>query len=191
VRLWTLLLLAAAGAAPAAGTAQDSASGRPTPIPAGLSCASDRISPDERRAFTQAVTALASHQDARFAPVLRAIEACAGELSWSPAKRRLAGIFTASVAGMVGLREELGGQGISFAEIDRAILSDRELMAAAAEDRLEDPAVGQAFALRHIEIIQRMLGTHGEDQGLGGRIGNYIAFRAIVETAAWRFGEAP
>lgn len=156
-------------------------------MPAGLDCARNRLSPDQRRAVAQGAIAQVSRDDPRMQPLVQAVDACGDELSWSPQKRRLAGMFSLSAAGAAGLRQELSGQGVRIPDLDQLILSDRELMAAAEENRL-DSAAGSAFVERHLDALQTIANGNSLEGELGTRIGNYIAFRALAETLAAQFG---
>jgi hypothetical protein len=211
MKIWTLPLLAAvaacsqapgnkaaapangsAGLAPAAnGPAAGPATGPgQAAMPAGLDCVRNRLSPGERRGVAQLASEQGSRDDPRAQPLLRAVDTCAAELSWSPQKRNLAGMSAMSSAGLAALQEELTGQGIGLAELDQAIQSDQPLMAAANAGQLGGTA-GQEFAERHAAIIERMMAGRAEDQRLAVRIGNYIAFRAIALSTASRFAQEP
>lgn len=210
MKIWTLSLLALVAACSqnsgnrakagnnAAAPANDAAAATPAPaqgaqqagMPPGLDCVRNRLSPEERREFAQVAIEQGSRDDPRAQPVLQAVEACGSELSWSPQKRQLASLFTMSAAGAAGIREQLGGQAAGFDELDQAILSDREFMAAAESGQLEG-SVGQEFAQRHAELIQRMAGGEEVDPERATLIGNYIAFRALAETTAGKFGREP
>jgi hypothetical protein len=183
-----------AAAPPAAGNssglplpAERSEAQQQTAMPPGLDCVRNRLSPEQRRAVAQAAMEQAPRDDPRAQPLVQAVDACGTELSWSPQKRRLAGMFSFSAAGAAGVREELTGQGVRVAELDQLILSDGELMAAAENGQL-DSAAGSAFAQRHLEELQRIAGGDSLEGALGTRIGNYIAFRALAETLAAQFG---
>lgn len=207
MKIWTLLLLAlvaacsrtsgnkAAAGNNAAAPADNSAVAAPAPMqgaqqagmPPGLDCVRNRLSPEQRREFAQVAIERGTRDDPRAQPALQAVEACGSELSWSPEKRSLAGMFTMAMSGAAGIRERLSAQSASFDELDQAILSDRQFMAAAESGQL-DSAVGQQFATRHLELIERMAGGDSELETL---IGNYIAFRALAETTAGKFGREP
>jgi hypothetical protein len=207
MKISTLLLLAllaacsrnsgnkAAAGNNAAAPADNSAAAAPAPaqgaqqagLPPGLDCVRNRLTPEQRREFAQMAIEQGSRDDPRAQPVLQAVEACGSELSWSPEKRNLASLFTMSAAGAAGIREQLGAQAASFDELDQAILSDRQFMAAAESGQL-DSTVGQQFALRNAELIERMAGGDPEMETL---VGNYIAFRALAETTAGKFGREP
>jgi hypothetical protein len=159
-------------------------------MPPGLDCVRNRLSPEERRGAAEVAMEQGTRDDPRAQALLQAVDACGEELSWSPQKRRLAGMFTMSAAGAAGLREVLGRRGIRFDELDQAIISDRELMSAAESGNLGGP-VAQEFAVRNSALIERMAGGAALDQELGTRIGNYIAFRALTETLGGRFGREP
>jgi len=165
--------------------------GQQTTLPPGLDCVRNRLSVEERRAAAQVAMEQGSRDDPRAQPLVRAVDACTAELSWSPQKRRLAGMFSLSAAGVAGVREMLGSQGVNVDELDQAIISDAELMAAAEAGQLGAGTAGQEFALRHVELIQRMTAGREDDQELGTRIGNYIAFRALAEVTARQFGREP
>ncbi|HYI46952.1 MAG TPA: hypothetical protein VEX35_00655 [Allosphingosinicella sp.] len=210
MKIWTLPLLALVAACSqnsgnrakagnnAAAPADDSAAAAPAPaqgaqqagMPPGLDCVRNRLSPEQRREFAQLAMERGSRDDPRAQPVLQAVEACGSELAWSPEKRQLASLFTMSAAGAAGIREQLGAQGANFDALDQAILSDREFMAAAEAGQL-DGSVGQAFYQRHAALIQPMVGGEEEDPELATLIGNYIAFRALAETTAGKFGREP
>jgi len=157
-----------------------------TAMPPGLDCVRNRLTPEQRRAAADVAMEQGTRDDPRVQALLQATDACGEELSWSPQKRRLAGMFSMSAAGAAGIRETLGARGISFDELDQAILGDQELMQAAAAGQLSG-AVGQQFASRHAALIERMVGSNS-DVETGTRIGNYIAFRALAETTARQFG---
>lgn len=165
--------------------------GQQTAMPPGLDCVKNRLSVEERRAAAQVAMEQGSRDDPRAQPLMRAVDACTAELSWSPQKRRLAGMFSLSAAGVAGVRELLGSRGINVEELDQAIVTDTELMAAAEAGQLGTGTAGQEFALRHVELIQRMTAGREADQELGQRIGNYIAFRALAEATARQFGREP
>ena len=203
-----LTALAACNRAPANNVADNQAAALPVPpersaappaavagnqqtaMPAGLDCVRNRLTPEQRRAAAAVAMEQGSREDPRFQPLLQAVNGCGDELSWSPQKKRLAGMFSISAAGAAGIREELGGRGVRFDELDQAILSDGPLMQAAANGQLGGP-VAQQFAVRHAEVIQRMAGGGDLEGELGTRIGNYIAFRALAETSASQFGREP
>jgi hypothetical protein len=205
MKIWTLPLLAvlAVLAACSRTPANESAGGNraevnnavaaPAPVaaaerpaPSGeLACAPDRLSPEEREALGQLAAEQGSREDSRAQPLLRAVDACAAQFSWSPQKRNLALMHALARAGEAALRAEFGSRGIDLTELDRAIVGDRELMEAASSGQLGG-TVGQAFALRHAALIGRLLGGM-EDQALAIRIGNYIAFHALAETIPARF----
>lgn len=187
-----------AAANQAAPAADGNSAGLPTPpersaaagesaMPPGLDCVRDRLSPDERRAAAQLAMEQGSRDDPRAQTVLQAVEACGDQLSWSQQKRRLAGMFSLSAAGAAGIRQEMNGQGVPIEELDRTIISDSQLMAAAEAGQMGG-SVGQDFAMRHIDEIQRIAGGRPLEGQLGMRIGNYIAFRALAETLAGQFG---
>jgi hypothetical protein len=167
------------------------AGGSEQAIPAGLDCGRNKLSPEERRAFAQLAAEQGSRDDPRAQPLLRAVDACASELSWSADKKRVATMFSMSAAGATALREELIGQGLSLDQLDQAIQSDQEFMAAAAAGQLAGGTAGQEFAMRHAALIQQLMGDRAEDQQLAERIGNYIAFRALALTLANQFGQQP
>lgn len=201
MRIWTLALLAAvavgdnaaalangssgitpAANAPGAGPAQPA-------TPAGLDCIRNRLSAEERRAVAQLASEQGSRGDPRAQPLVRALDACAAELSWPQQKRDIAGIYALSAAGLAALRQELTGRGIDLAELDQAIESDQPLMAAAIAGQLGDGTVGEEFAQRHAAIIERMMGDRLQDEQLGVRIGSYIAFRVLALAMANRFAQ--
>jgi len=150
-----------------------------------LMCVRNGLSADERRAVADAALEQAPREDPRAQALLRAVDACATQFSWSPQKRRLAGMFSMSAAGSVAVQDELEGQGISVAELDQAITGDQELMAAAAAGQLGGGTAGAAFAQRHAALIERM--TAGRDQALAQRIGAYIFFQATVVATGRQF----
>lgn len=168
-------------AAPTAGVGQAA-------LPAGLDCVRNRLTPDQRRDAAAVAMEQGSRDDPRMQPLVDATDSCAGELSWSPEKKRLAGMFSISAAGAAGLREFLRGRGVNIDELDQAIVADQELMAAAGDPQQLTPAA-QQFVVRHAELLTRIAGPQGLDQELGTRIGNYIAFRALAEGLARSFGQ--
>jgi hypothetical protein len=159
-------------------------------MPPGLDCVRNRLSPDQRRALGQLALEQGSPQDPRAQPLVQAVDACGRTLSWSPEKRRQAAMFAVSVAGAAQVREFLAGRGVRIEELDRIILSDRELVAAAENGAL-DSSAGQAFAMRHFDELERIAAGQSLDGELGTRIGNYVAFRVLTETTARQFGRAP
>jgi hypothetical protein len=165
--------------------------GQQAGLPPGLDCVKNRLSVEERRAAAQVAMEQGSRDDPRAQPLMQAVDACTAELNWSPQKRRLAGMFSLSAAGVAGVRELLAGRGINVDELDQAIITDTELMAAAEAGQLGGGTAGQQFALRHLELIQRLTAGHEDDQELGTRIGNYIAFRALAEATARQYGREP
>lgn len=205
MKIWMLPLLAmlaACSRTPANETANAAAGGNQSnvadaapaqappaagPAAAGgsLLCATDRLSPQERGAVSQLAVEQGSREDLRAQPLIRAVDACAAQFSWSSQKRNFALMYGLAKAGEAGLRAEFDRRGIDYAELDRAIVEDRELMDAANSGQLSG-AVGQAFASRHGPLIERLLGGQ-EDQALAVRIGNYIAFHALAETIPARF----
>lgn len=206
--LWILPLLAVAAAcnkAPAnnvaaantAAPTNQTGSADPAPVqgaqqtglPPGLDCVRNRLTPEQRRDVAQAAMEQASREDPRAQALLQAVAACGDESSWSPQKRQFATAFSMSAAGASGLREFLGGRGVNLEELDRLILSDQELMAAAESGELG--SAGQAFAARHAQALEQIAGGGQIDQELGTRIGNYIAFRAAAEAFGGRFGREP
>ena len=174
----------AAAAPPAANTA----AADPSAPPVGLDCIRNALSPEERRAVADVAAEQGSPEDPRAQPLVRAVDSCAAQYSWSPAKRRLAGMFTLSNAGLAALEEELTGQGIDLAELNQAIESDQALMAAANSGQMD--AAGPAFAQSHSQLLERMLEGRDQQQ-VGTRIGNYIAFRALAIALAGKFAQEP
>lgn len=187
----------AAGAA--GNTAGNSSAGLPTPperpaqqagqeasMPPGLDCVRNRLSPEQRQALARAAIEQVSRDDPRAQVLLQAVAACGDELSWSQQKRQAATMFLVSAAGAAGIRQELGAQGIQIQELDRTILSDRELMAAAEEGRLT-AEIGEAFAMRHREELERLAGGRSLEGELGTRIGNYMGFVALAQITSVRF----
>ena len=158
-----------------------------TGMPPGLDCVRNRLTPEQRRGIAQAAIEQAPRDDPRAQALIQAVDACSDELSWSPEKRRLASMFSVSAAGAAGVREELDGQGVRIEDLDRVILGDSELMAAAERGQM-DSAVGSEFAQRHLNEIQQIAGDRSLEGELGMNIGKYIGFRALAETLAARFG---
>jgi hypothetical protein len=158
------------------------------PAAAGLDCIRNALSPEERRAIADVAAEQGSRDDPRAQPLVRAVDSCAAQYSWSPAKRRLAGMFTLSNAGLSALEEELTGQGIDLAELNQTIESDESLMAAASAGEMG--SAGQEFAQRHSEMLERMLEGRDQQQ-VGTRIGNYIGFRAAAIALAGKFAQEP
>jgi hypothetical protein len=163
-----------------------SASGE-TAMPPGLDCVRNRLTPDQRRAVAQAAIEQAPAEDPRAQALIQAVDACTEEFSWSPEKRRLASMFSVSAAGAAGVREELAGQGVRVAELDRIILADSVLMAAAERGQM-DSSVGAEFAQRHLGELEQIVGGQSLESELGTSIGKYIGFRALAEALAGRFG---
>jgi hypothetical protein len=208
MKIWMLPLLAALAACsrtPANDTANAAARGNQAsagnaagaqappaaqPPAAGgpLLCAPDRLSPEERSALGQLAVEQGSRDDPRAQPLIRAIDACAAQFSWSTEKRNFALMHALAKAGEAALRAEFNGRGIDVTELDRAIVEDRELMDAANSGQLSG-TTGQAFAMRHAALIGRLLEGQ-EDRALAVRIGNYIAFHALAETIPARFEQA-
>lgn len=178
------------GAVPATPPANTTAATGEPGMPANLDCIRNALSPDERRAVAALASERGSREDPRAQPLLQAVDNCATEHSWSPQKKNFAGMYAMSAAGLAALQEELTGQGLELGELDQAIESDQALMAAAGSGQLGGTA-GQEFATRHAALIERMIEGRGEDQQLGFRIGNYIAFRALAVAMANRFGQEP
>lgn len=209
MKIWTLPLLVAVAAcsrAPgnngaagnnAAAPANESAGVAPAvnagpaqaAMPAGLDCIRNGLSPEERHAVAELAAEQGSREDPRAQPLLRALEACATQLSWSPQKRTFAGMYAMSAAGLAGLQEELAGQGIYLGELNQAIESDQALMAAANAGQLG--TAGQEFAQRHVAVIERLMGARSQDQELATQIGQYIGFRALALATANRFAQEP
>ena len=156
-------------------------------LPAGLDCVRNRLTPEQRHAVAEVAVAQGSRDDPRAQPLVQAVDACGEELSWSQQKRRLAGMFSLSAAGVAGIRELLDGRGVRIEQLDQTILSDTQLMTAAANGRLDSNA-GQEFAQRHLDELQRVANGQTLEGELGMRIGNYIAFRALAETLSVQFG---
>ena len=187
---------AAAGNVPAPATNVSSEAG-PAPeqgndqsaMPAGLDCVRNRLTPEQRQGVAQAAMEQVSQEDPRAQALLQAVDACGEELSWSPEKRRLAGMFSMSAAGATGIRQALGSQGIQVQALDEVILSDRALMMAAENNQLDSDA-GRSFAARHHAALERVAGGRPLDGELSMRIGNYIAFIALAQTIAARFANA-
>ena len=158
-------------------------------MPAGLDCVRNRLTPEQRQGVAQAAMEQVTQEDPRAQALLQAVDACAEELSWSPEKRRLAGMFSMSAAGATGIRQALGAQGIQVQALDEVILSDRALMMAAENNQLDSDA-GRSFAARHHAALERVAGGRPLDGELSMRIGNYIAFIALAQTLAARFASA-
>ena len=180
--LWLLSLLFVGVSAQAA---------QPAARQPGLDCPANRLSAEESRALAGAAMEQAPREDPRALPLFRAVETCGRELSWSPAKQRWAGMFTLATIGAAGTRELLGRRGVSVGELDQAILSDRELMAAAEAGGLGDNRVGEAFATRHLALLERIAAGQELTGEVGRRLGHYIAFRAPIEATARQFGRSP
>jgi hypothetical protein len=209
MKIWTLLLLAgvaacsrapgnnAAAGNDAAAPANESAAAAPAAnagpaqpaMPAGLDCIRNGLSPEERRAVAELAAEQGSREDPRAQPLMRAVDACAAQLSWSQQKRAFAGMYAMSAAGLAGLQEALTGQGIDLGELNQAIESDQPLMAAANAGQLG--TAGQEFAQRHAAVLERLMGDRSQDQQLGVQIGQYIGFRALALATANRFGQEP
>jgi hypothetical protein len=165
--------------------------GQQNAMPPGLDCVRNRLTPDQRRDAAAVAMEQGTRDDPRAQALLRAVDACGEELSWSPRKRNLASTFSISAAGAAGIRQALDSRGIPIEELDPTILADRELMAAAESGRL-DGTVGEAFAARHLDELQRIAGGADALAGeVGVRIGNYLAFRALAEILARRFAAEP
>ena len=165
------------------------AQGRQDAMPPGLDCVRNRLSPEERRGLAAVAMEQGGREDPRLQVLFQAVAACGDELSWSPAKRQQAGLFSAAAAGAAGIREMLGGRGIRVEALDQVITGDQELMAAAAANELGNGTAGQSFAMRHSALIEQIAGD-SMDAEVGTRIGNYIAFRAMAQAAAVNFGRA-
>jgi hypothetical protein len=165
-----------------------SASGEPA-MPAGLDCVRNRLTPEQRQGVAQAAMEQAPQEDSRAQTLIQAVDACGDELSWSQEKRQLAAAFSMSAAGATGIRQALGSEGIQVQSLDETILSDRALMMAAEHDQL-DSDTGRSFAARHRAELERVADGRPLDGELGSRIGNYIAFIAMAQTAATQFGNA-
>jgi hypothetical protein len=156
--------------------------------PAGLDCPWNALSLEERRGAQALAAEMGSREDPRARPLVRAVGSCAAQYSWSPAKYRIAGIFTLASAGLSALEEELTRQGIDLAELNQVIGADQPLLAAARSDQMD--TAGPSFARRHSEMLTRM--TEGRDTvRVATRIGNYIAFRAFVIALPGQFAQEP
>lgn len=171
-----------AGPAPGQGNEQSA-------MPAGLDCARNRLSPEQRQGVVQAAMEQASQEDPRAQALLQAVDACGEQLSWSQQKRQLAAMFSMSAAGATGIRQALGSQGIQVQALDEVILSDRALMMAAEHNQL-DSAAGRSFGARHHAELERVADGRPLDGELATRIGNYIAFIALAQTISARFASA-
>ncbi len=158
-------------------------------MPAGLDCVRNRLSPEQRQGVVQAAMEQASQEDPRAQALIAAVDACADELSWSPDKKRLAGMFSMSAAGATGIRQALSSQGIQVQALDEVILSDRALMMAAENNQMNSET-GRSFAARHRAELERVAGGRPLDGELGMRIGNYIAFIAMAQTLSAQYAHA-
>lgn len=158
-------------------------------MPAGLDCPRNRLSPEERQGVAQAAMEQVSQEDPRAQALLQALDACGEQLSWSPEKKRMAGMFSMSAAGATGIRQALASQGIQIQALDEVILSDRALMMAAENNQL-DSETGRSFAARHRAELERVAAGHPLEGEIGMRIGNYIAFIAVAQTTSARFANA-
>jgi hypothetical protein len=156
--------------------------------PAGLDCPWNALSPEERRGAQALAGELGSREDPRAQALIRAVDSCAAQYSWSAAKYRIAGIFTLASAGLSALEEELTGQGIDLAELNQVIEADQPILAAARSEQMD--TAGPSFAQRHSAMLARMVA--GRDSvRVGTRIGNYIAFRAFVIALPGQFAREP
>ena len=158
-------------------------------MPPGLDCVRNRLSPEERRGVAAVAMEQGEREDPRLQALFQAVAACGDELSWSPAKRQQAGLFSAAAAGAAGIREMLGSRGIRVEALDQAIITDRELMAAAEANELGNGTAGQSFAIRHSALLEQVAGN-AMDTEVGTRLGNYVAFRAMAQAAATNFSRA-
>lgn len=168
---------------------QEAQQAQQTTMPAGLDCVRDSLSPEQRQGVARAAMEQAPREDPRAQALLQAVDTCGDRLSWSTEKRRFAAMFSMSAAGATGIRQELGGRGVRIQELDSTILGDADLMGAAARGQL-DSSVGQAFAARHRDEIERIAAGQPLEGELGTRIGNYIAFIALAQTVSGRFANA-
>lgn len=184
-----------------ANTVGNSSMGLPTPparppelagqqagLPPGLDCIRNALSPEERRQAAVAIIELGprAQGDPRVQTLRQAGDTCGEEQGWSEEKTELAIRFSLSAAGGAAIREMLGAQGIQIQNLDRTILSDPELMAAAEGGRLT-PQVGEAFAMRHREELERLVEGRSLEGELGARVGNYMAFIAMAQIMSARF----
>ena len=156
-----------------------------------LMCVRNGLSAEQRRDVAAAAMEQAQPTDPRAQALLRAVDACTAQYSWSPQKRRLAGMFSLSAAGAAAVSDLLRGEGVSVEELDQAIAGDQALLTAAGAGQLGGGTAGREFALRHSALIQRLAAGREEDRELLTRIGNYIAFRATVEAVGRQFSNEP
>jgi hypothetical protein len=151
-----------------------------------LNCALSSLTP-ELRAGLQSVMANSPSPTAPAMVELRnIINQCASAFVWSTSETEAVTRYTIASVGQTDMRRQLAGDGIDVGEIEQAMLTDNQLVAAMRSPQFTYVPVNE-FATRRLELIERALGTHAGDPEYGRRIGTFMIFRAVMEAERFRF----
>jgi len=178
-RLVIAIALAAAGLGAAAAPAADVAQ---------LSCPRSALSAAELSALSQFIADRGTPADPRFEPISRASERCAATFSWSARQMRAALIYNLAEIGAAQIRAQFADMDIDLAALEPVVTNDRPLMDAARAGGIT-PEQGTAFAVRHVDVIERVLGSRLHDQAIGERLGFFIGYWVMMEAARLEFAE--
>jgi hypothetical protein len=154
-----------------------------------LGCPAAALSRAEREGLAENVAALGPNTDPFFQRFEAMAARCAERHGWSSEQHRIARIYGVAMVGQAELRRTLTALGVPLEEIERAVLADTEILAAARAGDMGQDVIG-AFVRRHEPLIERVLaGRSGENQR-GELLGRFLLFRVMADVTRDQFRES-
>jgi len=182
-RLFTLVALALAGLALAPAGAADVRQ---------IDCPLNEMSAPDRAAYAAFVTegaGAAGGADPRREPFRRALLACAERFGWSEPAVIQAAAFSIGQLGQAEIRRQMTALGLDLTELERAAIADTELLAAVRNGTFTRET-GAAFAQRNNGLLMRLTAGQPDEVRVARKLGNFVGFIAVMETARSRFAQS-
>ena len=154
--------------------------------PGQLPCPADRLGAAERAQVVAHLRDRAAREDARFAPLERAIAACTERHGWSERTAELAVMHTLSALGQAEYRRDLAGRGVDVAPVEQAILADQALIRASVDGSFPE-AEFEALVTRLQPTIEGIVEAQASPEEVGSELGLFIAFRTMMEATRLGF----
>lgn len=172
----TPLLAAALVALPAPAAAADVAQ---------LDCPIEAMTGAERESLADHVRRQANAEEAAMQAFYRSLDGCRSRHRWSMAATREAIVYHLAAIGHRQARRTLEERGIDMAAVERALLADRAVIAAARTE--QGPDAIAAFYDRLDPALRRSVESGPDADGSAELLGTYLVFRAAVETSRAQF----
>jgi hypothetical protein len=151
-----------------------------------LACLEAALSPAQASALVAAIEEQRQQTAKEREAGGEAMAACGRRFLWTPGEVEAAGHYLPAIVAQRRFRAAVERQGLDVAWLEREVLGDAPLIAAAEEMRRSPPEL-DAFVARIQPSMTQWMARHGRDRAAVQALGGFIATTALAEGMRRRF----